>query len=74
MTMQPTPIELFEGSAIKATETTLGAWSCGLFTAWCQAVMTPWNLVPPPHGREAERGALLPIPDVLEEEERALFA
>ncbi|KTF70080.1 hypothetical protein ATB93_06320 [Sphingomonas sp. WG] len=63
-----------DAGAIRATEDVVSAWSSGFFTAWCEAVMTPWNLVPPPHGREAGCGALLPIPDVLEEEERALFA
>jgi hypothetical protein len=74
MTMLHEPNGFSDKSAIKAAEDNLGAWSTGLFSAWCQAVMTPWNLVPPPHGRQADCDAPLPIPDTLEEDEHSLFA
>lgn len=52
----------------------LQAWSSGLFTAWCEAVMTPWQLVPPPLVRDAAGDELLPVPDLFEPDEHALFA
>lgn len=52
----------------------LCAWSSGLFTAWCEAVVTPWHLVPPPQHPRSMREGPLAIPEALEGGDHALFA
>lgn len=55
-------------------EETVRAWSSGLFTAWCDAVVTPWNLVPEPTTHPREPGERLSIPEALESGALSLFA
>ncbi|OAN61570.1 hypothetical protein [Sphingomonas sp. TDK1] len=55
-------------------EESIRAWSSGLFTAWCDAVVTPWNLVPDPTTHQRDAGERLPIPEALESGALSLFA
>ena len=55
-------------------EESIRAWSNGLFTAWCDAVVTPWNLVPEPTTHLREPGERLSIPEALESGTLSLFA
>lgn len=55
-------------------EESLRAWSSGMFTAWCDAVVTPWNLVPEPTTHRREAGERLSIPEALESGALSLFA
>ena len=43
-------------------------------TAWCDAVVTPWNLVPEPTTHLREPGERLSIPEALESGTLSLFA
>lgn len=72
MTMQRQP-NLTAGTLPEAEEN-LRAWSSGLFTAWCDAVVTPWNLVPEPTTHQHDSGERLPIPEALESGALSLFA
>ena len=56
------------------SEESIRAWSSGLFTAWCDAVVTPWNLVPEPTTHPREPGEVLSIPEALESGALSLFA
>ncbi len=56
------------------SEESLRAWSSGLFTAWCDAVVTPWNLVPQPTTHDVSHGDRLTIPEALESGTLSLFA
>lgn len=55
-------------------EESIRAWSSGLFTAWCDAVVTPWNLVPEPTAHQLDAGERLSIPEALESGTLSLFA
>ncbi|WP_010543754.1 hypothetical protein [Sphingomonas elodea] len=72
MTMQLEP-NLAAGTLPEAEES-IRAWSSGLFTAWCDAVVTPWNLVPEPTAHLREPGERLSIPEALESGALSLFA
>lgn len=72
MTMQLEP-NLAMGMLPEAEES-IRAWSSGLFTAWCDAVVTPWNLVPEPTTHLREPGERLSIPEALESGTLSLFA
>lgn len=72
MTMQQEP-KLAMGMLPEAEES-IRAWSSGLFTAWCDAVVTPWNLVPEPTTHSQDTGERLSIPEALESGALSLFA
>jgi hypothetical protein len=56
-------------------EENIRAWSAGLLTAWCDAVMTPWHMVPEPATHQKiEAGERLSIPEALESGTLSLFA
>ncbi len=55
-------------------EESIRAWSSGLFTAWCDAVVTPWHLVPEPTTHQRDAGERLSIPEALESGALSLFA
>lgn len=61
-------------AVLPEVEENLRSWSSGLFTAWCDAVVTPWNLVPAPTTHEVSRGDRLTIPEALESGTLSLFA
>ncbi len=72
MTMHGEPTTMT--TILPEVEENLRSWSSGLFTAWCDAVVTPWNLVPAPTTHEASRGDRLTIPEALESGTLSLFA
>nr|WP_315381141.1 hypothetical protein [uncultured Sphingomonas sp.] len=72
MTMHSEPNAM--AAVLPEVEESLRSWSSGLFTAWCDAVVTPWNLVPQPATHEVSRGDRLTIPEALESGTLSLFA
>ncbi|SFJ32778.1 hypothetical protein SAMN03159338_1412 [Sphingomonas sp. NFR04] len=72
MTMHSEPNAM--AAVLPEVEERLRSWSSGLFTAWCDAVVTPWNLVPQPTTHEVSRGDRLTIPEALESGTLSLFA
>lgn len=70
MRLEPNPAM----GMLPEAEESIRAWSCGLFTAWCDAVVTPWNLVPEPTTHQHYSGERLPIPEALESGALSLFA
>lgn len=72
MTMRNEPNAM--AAMLPEVEESLRSWSSGLFTAWCDAVVTPWNLVPQPTTHQSDAGERLPIPEALESGALSLFA